>query len=442
MNKKAMNLNKINMASTEFGGRLEYVFTAYSSKGAVNTFRVDVNLGYGSSSATETAYTDGGGRRYAYSASGQKLRVTHYVAKPNVTRAFGVRPVGSTQDEVLFASQTDYLLGGSLVVRDGSIDKALFDGGYAKATRLGSTTYGFSPYYYNKDHLGNIREVVNMGGTVQQVTNYYPFGAPYADPNAVMGATVQSYKYNGKELDRMHGLDTYDYGARQYDPILARWDRVDPLCEKYYGVSPYVYCGDDPLNAIDPDGKKSYLILWASDANRYGHAAFAIDNYKYDSQNKIMVPDGTLTCYGLFPIAKYSVNQAIKDEKARGHFYVSRKVSLEDIRYNNFESGEKYKPDGIIEINSDYNHDTEAKKKMESEMQSNKGYRGRSRNCSTFAREGVKIATGNDVSGEEGSLLIFNYVTPNRLFQDTKKLENTKVLKDPEGKEENSFVSF
>ena len=70
---------------------------------------------------------------------------------------------------------------------------------FAKAARLGSTTYGFSPYYYNKDHLGNIREVVNMGGTVQQVTNYYPFGAPYADPNAVMGATVQPYKYNGKE---------------------------------------------------------------------------------------------------------------------------------------------------------------------------------------------------------------------------------------------------
>ena len=136
----------------------------------------------------------------------------------------------------------------------------MLDGGYAKAARLGSTTYGFSPYYYNKDHLGNIREVVNMGGTVEQVTNYYPFGAPYADPNAVMGATVQSYKYNGKELDRMHGLDTYDYGARQYDPILARWDRVDPLCEKYYGVSPYAYCGDDPVNKVDPNGMDEWEI--------------------------------------------------------------------------------------------------------------------------------------------------------------------------------------
>ena len=52
----------------------------------------------------------------------------------------------------------------------------------------------------------------------------------------------------------MHGLDTYDYGARQYDPILARWDRMDPLCEKYYNISPYVYCRDNPAIRIDIDG--------------------------------------------------------------------------------------------------------------------------------------------------------------------------------------------
>ena len=51
-------------------------------------------------------------------------------------------------------------------------------------------------------------------------------------------------------------------------------------------------------------------------------------------------------------------------------------------------------------------------------------------------------ATGKDVNGEERSLLIFNYVTPNKLFQDTRKMENTNVLKDPGGKENNSFVPF
>ena len=81
----------------------------------------------------------------------------------------------------------------------------LFDGGYAKGTPFSSTGYDFTFYYYNKDHLGNNREVLNYSGNVQQLTNYYPFGAPYTDPNAVMGSNVQPYKYNGKELVRRSG---------------------------------------------------------------------------------------------------------------------------------------------------------------------------------------------------------------------------------------------
>jgi len=116
-------------------------------------------------------------------------------------------------------------------------------------------------YYYNKDHLGNNREVVAANGNVQQVTSYYPFGAPYADPNAVTGSTLQPFKYNGKELDTMHGLNSYDYGARQYYSIVGRWDRIDPLCEKYYSISPYVYCENDPVNTIDPDGRSGWKVL-------------------------------------------------------------------------------------------------------------------------------------------------------------------------------------
>ena len=97
----------------------------------------------------------------------------------------------------------------------------------------------------NNYHLGNNREVVDASGAVTQVTNYYPFGAPYADATASKGSDVQPYKYNGKEFDLMHGLNTYDYGARQHDPILARWDRIDPLCEKYYSTSPY--CANNPV---------------------------------------------------------------------------------------------------------------------------------------------------------------------------------------------------
>jgi len=53
-----------------------------------------------------------------------------------------------------------------------------------------------------------------------------------------------------------------------------------------------------------------------------------------------------------------------------------------------------------------------------------------SRNCSTFVREGIRVATDQNVKGEE-SYLGISYVTPNRLFKDTEKLRNTTVIKNP-----------
>ena len=106
----------------------------------------------------------------------------------------------------------------------------------------------------HRDHLGNVREVVSEAGEVKQVNAYYPFGTPIHALGT--NESQQRYKYNGKEFDELHGLNTYDYGARQYAPLLPLWDRVDPLAEKYYGVSPYAYCANNPVMFVDPDGRK------------------------------------------------------------------------------------------------------------------------------------------------------------------------------------------
>ena len=101
-------------------------------------------------------------------------------------------------------------------------------------------------------YLGNNRITVSLAdGRIEEANHYYPFGGLMGDSR---NAATQPYKYIGKELDRTHGLDWYDHGARHYDPVTGRWNVMDALAEKYYPWSPYVSCGDDPVNAVDPDG--------------------------------------------------------------------------------------------------------------------------------------------------------------------------------------------
>jgi RHS repeat-associated protein len=51
-----------------------------------------------------------------------------------------------------------------------------------------------------------------------------------------------------------HGLMVYDYGARTYDPAGGRFWTMDPLAEKYPWLSPYAYCGNNPVKYVDPTG--------------------------------------------------------------------------------------------------------------------------------------------------------------------------------------------
>ena len=73
--------------------------------------------------------------------------------------------------------------------------------------------------------------------------------------------------------------DLGDYGVRKYDDLTGRFTATDPLWEKYYGWSPYVYSGNDPVNLIDLDGKQPNGI---ETLFRYGFQdvnASSVENY-------------------------------------------------------------------------------------------------------------------------------------------------------------------
>ncbi len=46
--------------------------------------------------------------------------------------------------------------------------------------------------------------------------------------------------------------------TRHYHPTLSIWLSVDPMADKYPGVSPYVYCANNPVRLVDPDGEDWY----------------------------------------------------------------------------------------------------------------------------------------------------------------------------------------
>ena len=89
-------------------------------------------------------------------------------------------------------------------------------------------------------------------GKLEERNDYYPFGGLMGKG---LNGDFQSYKYNGKELERQIGLDIYDYGARRYDAATCRFTTMDPLAEKYYSTSPYAYCVNNPMRFVDTDGK-------------------------------------------------------------------------------------------------------------------------------------------------------------------------------------------
>ena len=113
-------------------------------------------------------------------------------------------------------------------------------------------------HFFVRDHQGSVTAVIGRE-SAEQLTRYYPFGGLMTQD--CMGEGVSADKYTGKRLDRMHGLDWYDFGARQYDPVYGRFAGIDPLCEKYPHLSPYAYCGNDPVNFVDPDGREYFVII-------------------------------------------------------------------------------------------------------------------------------------------------------------------------------------
>lgn len=224
------------------------------------------------------AFNNGDSIKFFYSAEGEKLKVEYVIGGTTTNTCYCANVVYENNNQ-------KYLLND-----EGYYDLGGINGGY---------------HYYLKDHLGNNRVVINQSGAVQQTNNYYPYGGTFA--SSTTGTNNQPYKYNGKEFDNHNGLNWYDYGARHYDPAIARWTAQDPLAEKYYAWNPYNYCVSNPLRFIDIDGKDTVYVF---DQN-----ARPKDNYRDENYTAtiIVYQSGKIT--GIYRGSSYPNSKSEKDNR-------------------------------------------------------------------------------------------------------------------------------
>ena len=129
----------------------------------------------------------------------------------------------------------------------------------------------FSYYYTSKDHLGSIWHYWNSLNN-SRANIYYPSGimrekrrSPY------------NYGLTGKEIVYDNGLDEYFFGARTLFAPINRFNQPDPLCEEYYHISPYAYCANNFINALDPTG----MDIW--EINNKGRVVNHIETTEHDA---------------------------------------------------------------------------------------------------------------------------------------------------------------
>ena len=138
----------------------------------------------------------------------------------------------------------------------------------------GASGTEFIDTWHVRDYLGSVRAVYDISTPANEVedasehvleqSDYYAFGNRIDTPGQTFDQTNR-YRYNGKEQLRFESLNLdpglTDYGARYYAPTFGRWTSPDPLADKYYSVSPYAFCGNNPVNFIDPDGRDFKKIV-------------------------------------------------------------------------------------------------------------------------------------------------------------------------------------
>ena len=148
--------------------------------------------------------------------------------------------------------------------------------GYAEPTISSGTVSKWNYVYQYKDHLGNIRlSYKNIGTTsnpslqIVEENNYYPFGLKHRGYNYVVNGSENNFQtFQGQEKEEELGKNTYAFQWRDYDPAIARFNKIDRFAEKYASHSPYAFTKNNPIRFLEVKGDSLWISFGKDNANR------------------------------------------------------------------------------------------------------------------------------------------------------------------------------
>jgi RHS repeat-associated protein len=195
-------------------------------------------------------YASGATSLFTYDGLGRRVKIVEKNSSGTVTSTKQFVWVGATMVEERDASD--------------NVTKRFF----AQGEQIAGTNY-----YYTRDHLGSIREMVDNSGTIQARYDYDPYGRT----TLVSGTNLSDFQYGGYYTHQTSGLNLTMF--RAYDPNTAKWLSRDPIGsasmvmslsmngrpyslkkvpdlnpEMLVGPNLYSYVWNDPVDLHDPEG--------------------------------------------------------------------------------------------------------------------------------------------------------------------------------------------
>ena len=223
-----------------------------------NTDNRELNLSWNERYQLTSVSSSGAGGRvsYDYNVLGQRVARSEVVA--------GVDLPADRQANIEY-----YIHDGVNIVADLDEDKELlrsytYAPGYDNIISM--TSYSdneTNTYFYIRNHNNSVVALVDENGEVAERYEYSAYGEiTVLDSNGNEldeSALGNRYTFQGREIDWTTGL--YNFRARWYDSETGRWLSKDPIGING-GLNQYVFCGNNPVMFVDPEGNKGSLHEW------------------------------------------------------------------------------------------------------------------------------------------------------------------------------------